>query len=275
MRALLALALVVPLAASAQVDIHLAPFGSIGKSGIQADLAGFKSLAGDLGQIMGPQLLGPGDTTGALGFDVGLALSVTNIDESREDWQKAVASAPSTLQTFEVHVRKGLPYSVEVSGTVTHLLESDLWGVGMHLKYALLEGYRFIPDLALRTGVSTVLGSREMSLLISSSDVTISKTFGAGGLLSITPFLGYGFTYVRASTYVIGFFPTSAPQPAKFVIEEGPNPDDPTETIDPNNIYRHRGLLGIRVASVHASLALELAISDGIQTFTTRLGADF
>jgi len=257
-----ALFLLGPISAVAQVDIQLSPFGEIVDDIITPDVAGFEALAGDLGQVMGPKMLGPAETTGALGFDVALEVSFTVIDPEASHWQKAMTEAHDELSTIQLQFRKGLPYGFEVGGVVTHLLQSELWGVGMHLKHAFLEGYRYLPDLALRASVSTVLGSRDMSMLIGGGDLTVSKSFGINGVLSLGPYAGYSAMYVRASSFVLGLFPQGAPQARKFVIPG-------------QNIVRHRGFLGLRLVAFHASFAFEAMFSEGVQTFTGKVGADF
>ena len=251
-----------PVLASAQ-EIRLSGFGTVVGGGVvDKDYEAFKELAGDLGQVLGPKMFGPAETTGALGFDLAIEFSVTNVDEGATQWQKASDAPSSTLNTIQLQFRKGLPYSFEVGGMVTHLLGSDLWGVGMHIKYAFVEGYKLAPDVALRGGVSTVLGSRDLSMLIAGGDLTFSKSFGLGGVLSLAPFAGYSIMYVRASSFVLGIFPDENPRPTKFVIEG-------------QDVVRHRGFVGFKLVAVKMALAFEIMIGDGLQTFTTKLGADF
>lgn len=255
--AVVALSLVFgPLSAAAQLNLELS---KLGPTDSPAD--GFNGFAGDFAQVIGPKMLGPADTTGALGFDVGLHIAVTNIDEEAAHWQSVADDVPSSLTAIQLAVNKGLPYSFELGGTVSHVVDTDVWGVGVHLKYALLEGYRLIPDLALRASVSTVLGSRDMQMLIVGGDLTVSKSFGIAGVLSLGPYAGYSLMYVRASSYVLGYFDGSS-TPNRFVI--------PLQ-----NIVRHRGFLGFRLLAVRAQLGFEVMLGDGVQTFTTKLGAEF
>ncbi len=257
--------LLTPAVASAQTDIRLGDFAAFGEGGILIpDEDDFGLLAGDLGHVLGPKMLGPADTSGALGFDIGFAFSFSNIDEDSTRWQRALESGDSMLSTVQVQVRKGLPYSFELGGSVTHLLDSGLWGVGMQLKWAFLEGYKSVPDLALRAAISTVLGSRDLSMFISSIDLTVSKSFGVGGVLSLAPYAGYRTMIIRASSFVLGTFPEGSPTPAKFVI--------PSQVVP----RFKRFFLGMRMIAVHTVVAFEAMIDfDGVQTFTTKIGADF
>jgi hypothetical protein len=249
-------------ARAADVDIRLGPFGVVGPDGVVIDMNGFQSLAGDLGQVMGPKMLGPAHSTGSLGFNVSLDFSVNNIDEASPHWAKALTDPSSVLSTMHVSVRKGLPYSFQVGGTISHLVGSDLWGLGVDLKYAILDGYRVIPDVSVRAFVNTVLGSRDMSLLLTGGDLTVSKVFGLSGVVSVAPYLGYSAMLVRAASHVLGIFPGDATQPVKFVIAG-------------RNVVRHRGYVGVRVVAFYASMGLEAMLTGGMQSFTATLGVDF
>jgi hypothetical protein len=134
--------------------------------------------------------------------------------------------------------------------------------MGLNLRYALVEGYRILPDLSIRTGASTVLGSREMSLLMTGGDFLASKSFGVGGVISITPYMGYNLLVVVASTYVVGRFASGSTLLDKFVI--------PMQTL-----LRHRGIIGVRAKSHHITVSLEAILTQGVQTFTTQLGSAF
>jgi len=251
-------AAMLPAAAGAQLDLRLERLGRAGEDG---EHPGFGALAGDLAEVIGPKMLGPAATTGALGFDIGLDVAVTNVDEDSGHWQAVLDEPRPVLTSMQLQLGKGLPYSFELGGTITHVLDSDLWGVGMHLRYAFVEGYRLVPDVALRASVSTALGTRDMTLLVVGADLVVSKSFGVAGVLALSPYAGYSLAYGRASSYVLGELGDSQ-KPAKFVIPE-------------QQVLRHRGVLGFRATAYHAQVAFEVLISDGIQTFTTKVGADF
>jgi hypothetical protein len=259
----------IPTTAAAKLNISLAPFGITDINNPERDVAGFKSLVGDLGSILGPRSLGPAHTTGALGFDIGVDFSVSAINNESAHWNKVFSASPDSqddppqvLSTVQLKMRKGLPYSFELGGGVSKLLDSDLWAMGLSLRYALLEGYRLLPDVAVRTGVRTVLGSREMSVLLTGGDLTISKSFGVGGIMSLAPYISYNLLIARASSYVVGRFASGTPVLDKFVFNS-------------QTVLRHRGAIGVRMISNHISVSLEALLTRGVQTFTSQLGATF
>ncbi|MFT5432421.1 MAG: hypothetical protein ACI9OJ_003120 [Myxococcota bacterium] len=248
--------------ASAQLDVRLGGFlDKVGNTPV-ADQAGFKSLSTDLGQILGPKMLGPAASAGGLGFDIGFDIALGRLDPDNTHWETAVGSEQNSLTALQLQVRKGLPYGFELGAVVNHLVDSELWGVGMNVKYSIIEGYRFLPDIAIRGWISTVLGSRDMSLLISGGDFTVSKEFGIAGVVSLAPYASYSLLYARATAYIVPFFVDGQPQVERW-------------RPDPENIIVHRGALGFKLVYAHASLAFEAMISGEMQIFTTRIGADF
>lgn len=249
--------------AGAQLNLSIGEFGIIDSNDGKRDLAGFEKLVGDLAGAMGPKVLGPAATVGGLGFDIGLDFSVTNIDESSAHWKRATSdTAPSSLQSLQLQVRKGLPFSFELGGTISHLLDTGFWGAGVSLRYAPLQGYSYLPDLSIRTSVGTILGSREMSMLLVGSDVVISKSFGVGGVMAMAPYAGYSFLLANAGSYIIGRFPTNAPTVDKFVFPS-------------RNVLQHRGFMGLKVVAAKVTVSLEALISGPIQIFSTTLGTNF
>lgn len=238
----------------------------------------FEQLMGDMGSALAPRFLGPGATTGSLGFRLGFNYAITNIPENSDAWvnvmsptgdigDPAVANpegADSYLQTIQFHVRKGLPFSAEVGGTITKLLQSDLWGVGLELKWAALEGFRFAPEIAFRGAISTFQGSKDYALLVASGDVIISKMIGIAGLFKLGPYLGYNFLYTHGSSNVIAL-PKAGNQVDQQVFPSA-------------NDYRHYIAFGFQVVATVVNTGFEVAISPAdveMHSFSWRIGVDF
>ena len=244
-----------PTAASAN-DISLT---NIVRNGLTSE---FETLAGDLGEALGPKRVGPAASLGALGFDLSLEVSNTLVKSDSSTWRNAAPDINGTLTSLQLQVRKGLPFSFELGGTVTYMPTGDMWGIGLGLKYALIEGYRYIPDMAVRVSVFTALGNRDLNMLMVGSDLVISKSFGLGGAVVFVPYVGYSLLYVRATTNVVGYFDDGATTPSFNVLPI-------------SDIVRHRASLGVEVKVTLVSIGIEALLSGGIQTITTRVGVDF
>lgn len=256
---MVAMSLIVSMAEPAQAaryDFTLASF--IGNEGTTA---GFEGLARDLGLAFQPRFGGPAGTYGGAGFDVGYALTLTDIDEGSAHWTTAIDDPADMLMISQVSVHKGLPYSFGLSATVAHLHDSQLWGIDLGVKWAFVEGYEYFPDIGLQTQVGTVVGSTDMSLLRVSADLQISKTFGLGGLVRLTPYLSYSFTFIRATSHVLGVFQEGDVEPTTSILAD-------------QFLLNHRGVLGLRVTSTMVDLGFEVALGE-THSFGFRLGLNF
>jgi hypothetical protein len=238
----------------------------------------FEKLMGDMGSALAPRFLGPGATTGALGFRLGFNYSITNIPENADRWVQVMSptgdigdpavsnpeGADSYLQTIQFHVRKGLPFSAEVGGTITKLLQSNLWGVGLEVKWAALEGFRFAPEIAFRGAISTFQGSKDYALLVASGDAIISKMIGIAGLFKLGPYFGYNFLYTHGSSNVIAL-----PKAGNAVEQQ---------VFPSANDFRHYIAFGFQVVATVVNTGFEVAISPAdsdMHSFSWRLGVDF
>ncbi len=216
----------------------------------------FIKIAGELASILGPRRLGPSTTSGSLGFDLGVDIAISTVDEESAHWANALPGDDGLMNTVALQFRKGLPFGFELGGDVAHLTDSDLWALGMNLKYTFLEGFSYLPEAALRVGFWGVVGSRELDLMIFSTDLAVSKEFGLGGVLAIAPYFTYGLLVGTASTNVVGYFPAGESLPVNGVV--------PSQTITVN-----RGGLGFRLLFPYSALSVEAVFSPGVQTYTT------
>lgn len=234
-----------------------------------ADVPAFKDWAGELGVAMAPRFLGPATTLGAMGYEVSLEVGLTTIHGGRDYWKKAASDPGNLLVTNQIRIRKGLPYSLQISGLVTHLFESDMWGIGLEFGAALVEGFRFVPDLSLQTSVGTLLGAGDLTMLQVGLGVIASKTFNVAGLFTVAPYGGYHLIYINAGTYLSA----GRVRPA-----EG-TPSTPARVemfvIDGQNIFRHRAVLGFNVVATYVTAGTEFGLGPGQTTYAFKIGTQF
>jgi hypothetical protein len=169
-------------------------------------------------------LLQPASTTGHSGFDFGLEAAYAQVHPQpigttsfgtpavfgpRTPWQTR-SLVPHELFLPSVHVRKALPFSFEVGGRVTYLSQSSYFAAQGEAKWALNEGFRYIPDVALRVAHTQVLGQRDWNLGATDFGLLVSKRWGVNAVASLTPYAAARFTFVRASSETIDFSPVDA-----------------------------------------------------------------
>ena len=257
-------------ARAAKYDLKLSRLANSDGSKLANADQHFQRLMGDLASVLAPRFLGPATTTGALGFQIDLDYSFTDIQENAERWRAVMrgedSGAHSILHALQVHVRKGLPFSTEIGGIFTKLIDSDLWGIGLEVKVAPLEGFRKLPEVAFRASVNTFLGARDYSLLTATADMQISKEIGIAGLFKLSPYVGYAFQYAYANSNVVSVFNMNS--------SITPTPSTPI-TFSTANEFLHYGVLGFQIVAVVFNTGFEAALSKDVQSYAFRIGIDF
>ncbi len=223
--------------------------------------ARFAMLSSELALSLSSALLEPAATIGHSGFAFDLESAYTTVHKEvvgsntpfapggypRNYWPTRTKT-PSELLVPSFHVRKSLPFSIELGGRVLYLSQSSYFAVQLHGKWALQEGYAMIPDVALLAAHTIFLGQKDFNL--SSTDLTLmtSKRFGVNAIMSLTPYLAARYLLVRASSDPLGYAP------------EGAAPDvvvRDTAQFPTLNRTLYRTTLGLRMTAFATSIAAE------------------
>lgn len=130
----------------------------------------------DLGAALSYKPLQPIEAQGVTGFDIGVATTLTQMNDSDD------------VTVTRVNLHKGLPYGFDIGGFFgnahqdgeSHSLN------GYELRYALLRGDTVLPAIGVR-GAYTKLDNDALDLDTKSLDIAISK-----GFLFLTPYAGIG-----------------------------------------------------------------------------------
>lgn len=266
-------------------DVVLARLADVVGSGDNARAVGdpvaFRSFASELGTVLAPRLSAPADTLGFGGFLLSADLAFTSISNDAAFW-RARQSSPdpagagphggAMMSTIGVTARKGIgfPFPLEIQLGAVHLLDSRLWAGQAAVKIALHEGYHRLPlpSLAVRGGVSRVMGESQIDLTIASIDASVSKDFGVGGELALSPYAGWNWLLIVPRSDVIDKTPhiDSLAMPADnrmlFVFE------------DQDTIIRNRIFGGLKIRHYVFSLILEANIALAGSSTDDRPGTD-
>jgi hypothetical protein len=193
-----------------------------------ADNQLWANLVNQLGVALAPGLSAPAMTLGFSGLYVGYEVAVSNLQNTSDAWRRGSAGSVSSVvgtgtaarrdngdpDSFvsRIHIRKGLPLGFELGTQVSHLHSSNIWAIGLDLRWSLFEGFRrgigYLPDFAVRGSVNTMVGQSQMNLTTVGLDAMLSKRFTVGGQLRLTPFLGGQFLMILGDSGVIDFTPT-------------------------------------------------------------------
>lgn len=124
---------------------------------------------------------------GLTGFDVGVAVSVTDLG-NKAIWDKAVSGGGmDKLVVPKLYVQKGLPFDIDVGAYYFTVPNSNLEAWGAELKYAILDGGMTMPAVAVRGSMTSLFGANQLRLNTRAVDLSISK-----GILMFTPYAGVG-----------------------------------------------------------------------------------
>lgn len=245
--------------------------GGDGCLGVQTDEQGFRDFARELGVATSIYALQPAATTGQRGFAFQLNMSNTSILHNEAYWEKASVDRDpaSSLNTMNLHVRKGLPMSFEVGLNAGIVQGTDLVTIGGEVKYALHEDWLWpVPDLAIRAWGNAVLGHRDFDLYNFGGDVIASVPFGIGGTVQITPIVGYSLHAVLSRTGVLDAAPGNPMPPVKDVHEPQFVFGNDTQVI-------HRMFAGVQVSVAVVDLNFQASFIGDQLTLSGGVGLGF
>ncbi|HWQ37121.1 MAG TPA: hypothetical protein VNM24_00725 [Burkholderiales bacterium] len=170
--------------------------------------AQFRALSEDLGAALSYKPLVPAEPLGAAGFDLGVEVSVTDLQAADALEQATSEDVPAALPIARLHVHKGLPFGFDVGASYSAVPEVDvrLWGV--ELRYAIVKGGTALPALALRGSLTRLTGVEQLDIDTRALDLSISK-----GFAFLTPYAGVGRVWVTSTPKNL---PTTAPSEEDF-----------------------------------------------------------
>lgn len=186
----------------------------------------FRYLVNELGTVIAPRVLAPADTLGMSGFEFTMVSTFADISESEDWWTGQPGSPvfqgvnadgrglPRAMFVPSVHIRKGLPYSVEVGVTGSYLAYSSMFSLGAEIKTAIYESYyRWVPALGARLAFGTLFGTPELTLTTAEADILASLPIGIGGVVQLNPYVGGGVMVVDATSGLIDETPWEVDDP--------------------------------------------------------------
>jgi hypothetical protein len=146
----------------------------------------FNQLVREAGMLAAYRGVAPAEPQGITGFDIGVEASFVKLDSPV--WDDVLErGAPSYLAVPRLHLRKGLPFNLDIGASYAAVPDSNIELFGAELQWAILEGTVATPALALRGSYSTLRGVTDFDLQTMAADVVVSK-----GFLMFTPYVGAG-----------------------------------------------------------------------------------
>jgi hypothetical protein len=179
-----------------------------------ADMANYERFMAEYFFAFSPKLLAPADTLGYSGFYMGLESTAITIPDwnatsvRTDPWYYGTGpdnDKPDAMFVPAIHVRKGLPWSFELGGSINYLAQSETVGIGGEVKWSLFEGYLHgfrgvLPNLAARGSVVRIIGTTDLDITIVGVDGSISRPFAIGGQVTLTPYGGFQYIWTMIRT---------------------------------------------------------------------------
>jgi hypothetical protein len=232
----------------------------------------FAMLSSELALSLSSALLQPAATVGHAGFAFDLEVAYTQVHKQvvgsavypaasptpsypRNYWPTH-SKTPAELVAPSFHVRKSLPYSLELGARIIYLSQSSYVAAQVTGKWAIQEGYARIPDVAVLVAHTIFLGQKDLNLSMTDFTLETSKRFGVSAVTSFTPYLAARLLLLHASSDPIGYAPdynaAGAPAPAPPPVVVAAAAEFPTMS---RTLYRTT--LGLRMTAYATTMALE------------------
>jgi hypothetical protein len=177
----------------------IAPIGGAWASDLNTlpalNQAEFKLLSEDLGAALSYKPLIPSEALGVPGFDLGLALTGTQL-KNAVLLSKASnnVSVPTTLPIPTLRLTLGLPLNIDIGAQYARVPDVKMNVVGGELRWAILPGSTILPAVAIRGSMTRLQGVDQLKLATNAVDLSVSK-----GFVMLTPYAGVGQVWVTST----------------------------------------------------------------------------
>jgi hypothetical protein len=259
--------------------------------GLPTGNSNFQAFARTFGAALTSTNLMPPETLGHSGFNINLELSVINLPD--DVLLPTEGPQPGAVLLPALHVRKGLPFSVELGARVGWVEKSSLFAATGEVKWAINEGFTYLPDLGVRGHITRLMGARDLGLTTAGLDFGVGKQFPVGGMVTFTPYGGLDLLFTGADSRNLDFNPDRPAEPPASPQEVLVNtavyePVDIGDSLNPRIYGGVRFIGGVlqlgvefsytRLGSVKLNPADDASESrglPGVVTLNTSFGLDF
>lgn len=147
----------------------------------------FTQLAKDLASITALRALAPSLNVNLLGFDLGVEVGFTNVDNS-DVWKRA-GGGSSTVVSPRVSIQRGFSNGLDIGATLGTAGSSGLSTAGLTMRYQFVEPTTLLPGMMGRVTGNREFGASAVDVRNYGLDLVVAKP-----LVIVTPYVGAGTT---------------------------------------------------------------------------------
>lgn len=166
----------------------------------------FRTFTRELAAGLTSVNLMPPETLGHAAFAVNAELAVVSFRTSQFNLPTE-GRYHGPMLVPSAHIRKGLPFSLEAGMRMAWVEKSRMAAGTGELKWALNEGYSYLPDVGVRAYATKLVNTRDFDLFSTGLDLGLGKQFAVGGMITLTPYVGYNTAWTAAWSRNIDFDP--------------------------------------------------------------------
>jgi hypothetical protein len=155
----------------------------------------FRLLSEDLGAALSYKPLIPAEPLGVPGFDIGVAVTGTDL---KNPLLLSLASGGQSVDTLmpvaSLRGHVGLPFGIDLGAVYSQVPDTNIEFWGGELRWAFIEGSTTLPAIALRGSYTGTNGIDQLKVETAGVDLSISK-----GIAMFTPYAGIGQVWVKST----------------------------------------------------------------------------
>ena len=281
-------------------DIHLVQLGNPTTGGPAFSAAAngnFQAFVKEFAAGLSSYTLTGTHTLGYNGFAISAELGVVSFSEGTGSGEFTLPtekkfSGPLLLPS--VHVRKGLPWSMELGARATWIDKSQMAAGTLEGRWAITEGYRMLPEVTLRAYATKLFNARDLNLWTAGTDLSVGKRFAIGGMVTLSPYLGWNLGFDHGTTGRVDFNPSRTEAESETSAAAALQDTTPYANVAASHNRQSRFYLGARFVGGAISIAAEIGLTSmgsidqpdpvsggtsrdlpSIFTFSTAFGLDF
>jgi opacity protein-like surface antigen len=158
----------------------------------------FRDFSEEIGSVLLYRSIGPAVSLGITGFNLGVELMASDINENKDYWKKSVSgqNPSSYLVNSRISFTKGLPLDFDVGVVLGKIVDPDIPYFGAEARYAIVKDRALIPGVTIRGSYSQTFNVDQLDMKTYGLDLSVSKGFGVG--IKIIPYGGVGVSWVSS-----------------------------------------------------------------------------